>query len=160
LGEFSPIGRWFTLGSFFENYERNADFISTFFSSTSCVLIHTKTGLGNILGDFFTYSSGHPASNSASDSPSMEGKQSGEFRMVFLHTQNPKFGTFWKALEWKRLVYLGIFMSVWYMYFIHHLAYFVVIWYIFPIWYLHMLYQEIPGNPLICMCTRNNKHYM
>jgi hypothetical protein len=44
----------------FENYRSNANFGATFFRSTSYVLIGTKHGLGYILGDFFTNSSGHP----------------------------------------------------------------------------------------------------
>jgi hypothetical protein len=27
-----------------------------------------------------------------------------QYQMVYLHTKNPKFGTFWTALEWKILV--------------------------------------------------------
>jgi hypothetical protein len=42
LGEFSPIGRWFTLVSFLIAK------IIYFFCSASCVLILTKTGLGYI----------------------------------------------------------------------------------------------------------------
>jgi hypothetical protein len=33
--------------------------------------------------------------------------------LVYFHTKNPNFGTFWKALEWKSLVY---FTSIWYIY--------------------------------------------
>jgi hypothetical protein len=53
LGEFSPIGRLFTLGSFVENYRRMLKFLATFFLSKRHVLILTKNALGYILGDFF-----------------------------------------------------------------------------------------------------------
>jgi hypothetical protein len=63
LGEFSPkfaqclianFGKWF------ENYKSSAHLWGTFSHGTSYVLILTKNGLGYILGDFFTNSSGHP----------------------------------------------------------------------------------------------------
>jgi hypothetical protein len=44
----------------FENYITSAKFLATFFHGTNTVLILAKYGLGYILGDFFTNSSGHP----------------------------------------------------------------------------------------------------
>jgi hypothetical protein len=80
--------------------------------------------------------------------------------MVYFQTKNPNAGKFWRALEWKRLVYsiviwnilwpLGIFyghlvyfMAIWYilwpfgifyghLYILRHFGNFVAIWYIFP----------------------------
>jgi hypothetical protein len=60
LGEFSPIGRLFPSGSFFENYRNSTNNWATFFRYESCVLIFTRNGMGYILGDFFTNVSGHP----------------------------------------------------------------------------------------------------
>jgi hypothetical protein len=54
LGEFSPMGRLFTLGKGLKIKEVVHNFGATF----STVFL-TKSGLGNILGDFFTNSSGH-----------------------------------------------------------------------------------------------------
>jgi hypothetical protein len=59
LGEFSPIGRLFSLGIFFENYKR-ANILVYFFRGLNFELILAQNGLGYILGEFFTNSSGHP----------------------------------------------------------------------------------------------------
>jgi hypothetical protein len=49
-------------------------------------------------------------------------------QMVYLHTSNPNFGIFWKAIDWTILVY---FMPLWCTYvFSGYLVYFVTIWYI------------------------------
>jgi hypothetical protein len=53
LGEFSPIGRLFNLGSF-ENFRSRAKFLGYFFLITRYVLILAKQGLDCTLGDFFT----------------------------------------------------------------------------------------------------------
>jgi hypothetical protein len=59
LGEFSPIGRVFSLGSFlFYFTERAQTFWATISHGNSNVLISTKHTLGYILGDFFANSSG------------------------------------------------------------------------------------------------------
>jgi hypothetical protein len=67
--------------------------------------------------------------------------------MVSFQTKNPNLGKFWRALDWKMLVY---FMAIWnilqkFGIFYDHLVYFVVIWYIFP--RFGILYQEKSGNP-------------
>jgi hypothetical protein len=59
LGEFLPNGRLISFGSFF-NYRSGPNFRATFFYGKSCVFILAKNRLGYILGDFFTYTSGHP----------------------------------------------------------------------------------------------------
>jgi hypothetical protein len=59
LGEFSPIGSLFTLGSFVKITEV-APIIALLFNGKIYVLIISKTELGDILGDFFTNASGHP----------------------------------------------------------------------------------------------------
>jgi hypothetical protein len=51
------------------------------------------------------------------------------------HTKNPNLGIFWRALEWKLLVF---FMAIWFILqpfgiFCSFLVCFEVIWYIFPI---------------------------
>jgi hypothetical protein len=46
------VGRIFAFGAFFENYVRSTNIGELFL---------TRSGLGYILGDFFTISSGHPA---------------------------------------------------------------------------------------------------
>jgi hypothetical protein len=60
LSEFSPHGRLFTFGSVLKITEVGQIFWATYFHATSYVLIMTKIWLGDILGDFFTNSSGHP----------------------------------------------------------------------------------------------------
>jgi hypothetical protein len=64
FGRILHIGRLSSFASFFENYRSSANSWATFFHSTSYKLIPTKNGsgdfLGDILGDFFTSSSGHP----------------------------------------------------------------------------------------------------
>jgi hypothetical protein len=52
-----PIG---DLLLWFENLKSGPNFCATFFKSIDCVLILTKIGFGQILGDFFASSSGHP----------------------------------------------------------------------------------------------------
>jgi hypothetical protein len=54
LGEFSPVGQLFNLGGFFE-------VMYWLLASTETVLY--LTGLGFILGDFFTKASGHTAAH-------------------------------------------------------------------------------------------------
>jgi hypothetical protein len=58
LGEFSPIGQLFTLGSLLKN-TKVAQFWATFSMEKSYVFILTKIALGYTLGDFFTNSSSH-----------------------------------------------------------------------------------------------------
>jgi hypothetical protein len=75
LGEFSPIGRLFSLGScflwevvFFGQLFSLGSFLKIIKAAQLLclhgniyVFVLTKNGLGYILGDFFTNSSGHPA---------------------------------------------------------------------------------------------------
>jgi hypothetical protein len=62
LGEFSPNGWLFTLASFFENLLKHPTFLGYLFPRQGFCVDSDKNGLGYILGDFFTNSSGHPAS--------------------------------------------------------------------------------------------------
>jgi hypothetical protein len=67
--------------------------------------------------------------------------------MLYFKTKNPDLGAFWRALEWKMLVY---FTAVWYNLLSFCIIYgrlvkFVVIWYTFSI--LVRLEQEKSGNP-------------
>jgi hypothetical protein len=53
-------------------------------------------------------------------------------QMVYFQTKDPNLGKFWRALQWKMLVY---FMPIWYTLrpfdkFYSHLVYFMAIWYI------------------------------
>jgi hypothetical protein len=59
-GQISPNGCLFTLGCFFENYKSSRHLWAT----RLCINIG-KNGLGNILGDFFAPSSGHPGNTEA-----------------------------------------------------------------------------------------------
>jgi hypothetical protein len=62
LGEFSPVGQLFTLACF-KKIAEVAPFWAgcSFPRKKSYELILSKSGLGYILGEFFTNSSGHPA---------------------------------------------------------------------------------------------------
>jgi hypothetical protein len=62
-GEFWPIWRLFTLGSFCENYTNSTNNRAIF--STVDAPIFTK--LGYILGDFLTNASGHPSAGKTVD---------------------------------------------------------------------------------------------
>jgi hypothetical protein len=62
-GNFSPIGRLFTLGGIHKIIEVAKLFRATIFHGTSYVLMLTWNGLGCILGDFFTDPSGHPGAD-------------------------------------------------------------------------------------------------
>jgi hypothetical protein len=55
--------------------------------------------------------------------------------MVSYQTQNDNLGKFWRALDWKLLIY---FVPIWniletFGIFYDHLVHFVFIWYIFPV---------------------------
>jgi hypothetical protein len=45
---------------FFQNHKSSPNFLATFFLSIDCVLFFSNIGLGYILGEFATNSSGHP----------------------------------------------------------------------------------------------------
>jgi hypothetical protein len=63
LGEFSPNGRYFTLGSFIKIAEVDQNFWLLFSQVLVFALILTKNGVGYILGDLGIISSGHPDPN-------------------------------------------------------------------------------------------------
>jgi hypothetical protein len=53
-------------------------------------------------------------------------------QMVYFQTKNPNLGKFWRALDWKMLIY---FMAIWnilwrFGIFYDHLVHFIFIWYI------------------------------
>jgi hypothetical protein len=61
LGEFSPrssVGQLFTLSSTYSDNFRS--FLDYFIPQKNHAVMLTKTGMGNILADFFTNSTGHP----------------------------------------------------------------------------------------------------
>jgi hypothetical protein len=49
---------------------------------------------------------------------------------VFFQTKNPNLGKFWRALEWKMLVY---FMAIWYI--LWPFGNVVLMWHFPPFWY-------------------------
>jgi hypothetical protein len=56
-------------------------------------------------------------------------------QMVSFQTQNPNLGKFWRALDWKMLIY---FMAIWIILqtfgiFYNHLVHFLFIWYILAV---------------------------
>jgi hypothetical protein len=56
-------------------------------------------------------------------------------QMVYYQTKNPNLTNFWRALDWKLLLY---FMAIWnilrtFGIFYDHFVHFVFIWYIFPV---------------------------
>jgi hypothetical protein len=66
---------------------------------------------------------------------------------ISFQTNNPNFGKFWKALDWKMLIY---FMASWtiletFGIFYDHLVHLVFIWYIMS--GFGIIYQEKSGNP-------------
>jgi hypothetical protein len=63
LGEFLQVGRIVSFGQFFLIAELARISFGNFFHSEIYVSLLKKTRLGDILGDFFTNSSGHPASD-------------------------------------------------------------------------------------------------
>jgi hypothetical protein len=76
-------------------------------------------------------------------------------QMVYFQTKNPNLGKFWRALEWKMLVY---FMTIWNILRQFGITYgrfvkVVVIWYILP--NLVRLDHEKSGNPdpKLVLCT-------
>jgi hypothetical protein len=67
--------------------------------------------------------------------------------MVYFLTKNPNLGKFWRALNWKMLIYC---MATWnillaFGIFCDHLEHFVFIWLIFS--GFGIMYQEKSGNP-------------
>jgi hypothetical protein len=68
--------------------------------------------------------------------------------MVSLKTKNPNLGKFWRALDWKMLIY---FLAIWnilqtFGICYDHLVHFVFIWDTY-FYRLGKLYQEKYGNP-------------
>jgi hypothetical protein len=65
-------------------------------------------------------------------------------QMVYFQTKNPNLGKFWRALEWKMLVY---FMVIWNILRPFRIYYgHLVIWYISPRFGIFFC-QEKSGNP-------------
>jgi hypothetical protein len=67
--------------------------------------------------------------------------------MVTFQTKNPNLGKFWRATDWKMLLYI---MAIWNILqtfgkFYDHLEHFVFIWCIFA--GFGIVYQEKSGNP-------------
>jgi hypothetical protein len=66
--------------------------------------------------------------------------------MVYFQTKNQNLDKFWRALDWKMLIY---FMAIWIFY--RHSGYFMTIWYIWvhlvPFSGFGILCQEKSGNP-------------
>jgi hypothetical protein len=69
-------------------------------------------------------------------------------QMVCFQTKNPNSGTFWRALEWKMLVYFMVFWNIlrsFGTYILWPFGNVVVIWYTFP--RIGISCQEKSGNP-------------
>jgi hypothetical protein len=64
-------------------------------------------------------------------------------QMVYFHTKNPDLGIFWWALECEMLV---CFTTIWNS-ILTFVLYFMVIWYIFPFWYVRLkkIWQPCSG---------------
>jgi hypothetical protein len=83
--------------------------------------------------------------------------------MVCFQTKNPKLGKFWRALDWKMLIY---FMPLWnilqtFGMFHNHLLHSVFIWYIFFRFWYHVprkIWQPCLGAKLfvefVTICIR------
>jgi hypothetical protein len=77
--------------------------------------------------------------------------------MVCFQTKNPNLGKFWRALDWKMLIY---FMAIWnilmiFGIFYDHLEHFVFIWYIlcsFGTFCVHLVHFV----PVLVSCTKKN----
>jgi hypothetical protein len=100
--DFSPM-YWAIVyyGQWYENYR--STFLVHFFHGTSYVLCNFDKyiiGWATFLGDFFNNSSVHPDCVN-------QGCQ-----MVCFQTKNPKLGKFWRALEFKKLVYSMVIWSI------------------------------------------------
>jgi hypothetical protein len=68
-------------------------------------------------------------------------------RWLFFQTQNPNLGKYFRALDWKMLIYFMAFGNILrsFVKFHGHLEHFVLIWYIFS--GFSKTYQEKSGNP-------------
>jgi hypothetical protein len=66
--------------------------------------------------------------------------------MVYFRTKNPYLGKFWRALEWKMLMYFNAFWNI-----LLTFRIFMTIWYIHLVHFIQVLvsyrYQEKSGNP-------------
>jgi hypothetical protein len=60
LGEYLPVGWLFTLEEFFLNSGSKPNFGCFYYKKVTFMYISITMGLGHILGDFLTNSSGHP----------------------------------------------------------------------------------------------------
>jgi hypothetical protein len=76
--------------------------------------------------------------------------------MACFQTKNPSLGKFWRALEWKMLLYLVVISSILQPFdiFYGHFGKVVVIWYIFP--RFGILCQEKSGNPALISVRYTN----
>jgi hypothetical protein len=56
-------------------------------------------------------------------------------QMVYFQTKYPNLGKFWRALDWKILIYFMAIANIWLTFgiFYDHFLHFLFIWYIFPI---------------------------
>jgi hypothetical protein len=72
--------------------------------------------------------------------PQTIGAQEQVCQMVYFQTKKKQLGKFWRALEWKSLVY---FMAVWNLYILWPFD--DLVGYFLPFWYY--MYQEKSGNP-------------
>jgi hypothetical protein len=78
-------------------------------------------------------------------------------QMVSFQTKNPNLGKFWRAWNWKMLLYI---MAIWnilrpFGIFYDHLVHFVFIWYIFSS--LGIMHREKSGNPVYYPLWRKNR---
>jgi hypothetical protein len=94
---------------------------------------------------------------------------------VFFHTKNPNFYTFWKALVWKRLVYLmAIRCALWtfcifcgllvqFFVFCSLFVYFFAFWYVVPRWIWQPCCESATSAhsfaPISFLCVNNLSFY-
>jgi hypothetical protein len=59
--------------------------------------------------------------------------------MFYFQTKNPHLGKFWRALDWKMLIYFIAICNILWTFgkFNGHLVHFVMLWYIFPVLVSH-----------------------
>jgi hypothetical protein len=79
-------------------------------------------------------------------------------QMVYFQTKNPNLGKFWRALDWKMLIYFMAIRNILQTLdtFYDHLVHFVFIWYhFFRFWY-HVPRKIWQPCTLQCMCVAEN----
>jgi hypothetical protein len=88
-------------------------------------------------------------------------------QIVSFQTKNPNLGKFWRALDWKLLIYFMVIWNILHTFgiFYHHLLHVVFMWYIFS--GLGNIYKEKSGNPALqfwpeqmnrCYGEHNSQH--